>query len=291
MKYQPHLKTPYTQDETGDILIPASGDFTAWEKTSDYCLAVDWDGTCKDTMVPKWTQGFNLALTEIWPALKPHQDVVDDVCYKVNMLEDTAGVQRFVALMIMMRRWAGMGLPVPGLAAFFRAVEAAEERGDQHGVATYQSLQAEFGYDDSPLRWSERSDELIEEAVKDADVFPNCREVLENAAHGMDLVVVSASKTEAVRNDLLRENMTHLFKALCAQDFLPKKGILEGLAARYDRILFIGDTKHDIEAAETAGVPIFLVRTGDEAASWQEAAAIIGQFVNSTEGSCSSADE
>lgn len=271
------------------ILIPESGDFDAWEKTHNVCLALDWDGTCKDTMVPKWTQGFNWALTETWPALKPHQEVIDDVCYKVNMLEDTAGVQRFVALMIMMRRWAGMGLPVPDLETFFKAVEAVEVRGDQHGVTTYQALQAEYGYDDAPLRWSERSDELIEEAVKDADVFPNCREVLENAAHNMDLVVVSASKTEAVHNDLARENMAHLFKALCAQDFLPKKGILTGLAARYDRVLFLGDTKHDIEAAEATAVPIFIIRTGDEAASWKEAANVIEGFAQS--GDYSSVNE
>lgn len=232
-------------------------------------------------MIPKWTQGFNLALTETWPALKPHQDVIDDICYNVNMVEDTAGVQRFMALKIMMLRWRAMGLPVPDLDAFFKAVDRVEASGEQHGIATYRRYQAEFGYDDSPLRWSDRSDELIAVAAKSAPVFKNCRETLESVCLKADLIVVSASKTETVRDDLTSEHMSHLFKALLAQDFLPKKGALAGLAQCYDRTLFIGDTKQDVAAAEAAGVPILIVRTGDEAASWLDIRPAIERF---TEG-------
>ena len=90
-----------------DVLIPESGRFDAWPKVHDACIAVDWDGTCKDTMVPKWTKGFNLAIPRIWPQLAPHQEAVDEVCYRVNLVDDaTAGVQRFVALRVMMRIWA-----------------------------------------------------------------------------------------------------------------------------------------------------------------------------------------
>ncbi len=86
-----------------DILVPQSGDFDAWPREHPTCIAVDWDGTCKDTMVPKWTRGFNRALTEVWPALKPHRDAVDRVCYDVNIRDpETSGVQRFVALVVMM---------------------------------------------------------------------------------------------------------------------------------------------------------------------------------------------
>jgi len=266
-------------DSTDDILIPETGDFDAWERTSDVAVAVDWDGTCKDTMVPKWTRGFNWALTEIWPQLKPHQKVIDEVCYRVNMVDDTAGVQRFVALMIMMREWARMGLPVPDLEKFFRAVETVEETGERHGVATYRKYRAEFGYDDSPLRWSDRSDEIIAESVTDAKVFANCREVLEGLHGRADLIIVSASKTEAVRDDLINDKMAHLFKALCAQDFLPKKGILAGLTGRYSRTVFLGDTKQDVAAAKAAGVPVYLVRVGDEAASWAGARPVLDRFL------------
>jgi len=253
-----------------DILIPAPGDFEAWEKSSDCCIAIDWDGTCKDTMVPKWIKGFNWAITDIWPELKPHQKIIDQICYDVNLVEETAGVPRFVALKIMMKQWGSAGLPVPDLKAFFKAVDYVEKRGEQHSVSLYKELQSKFGYNDDPVRWSNRSDEFIEEAVKDAMVFENCRETLEKLYQRADLVVVSASKTEAVRDDMLRDDMAHFFKALCAQDFLPKKGILDGLVKRYEKTLFIGDTKYDIEAAESVGIPIFLIRMGDEAASWQE---------------------
>ena len=261
------------------LIIPASGDFDAWPKRHPHCIAVDWDGTCMDTMVPKWTRGFNLAITEIWPALAPYQKEVDDICWKVNLVEHTAGVQRFVALMHMMRRWKAMGLPAADLETFFRAVEQVEKSGEQHGVATYQKYQSQFGYDDAPLRWSEASDRHIAQAVKAAKLFDHCRETLQTVAAQADLVVVSASKTEAVRQDLVREKMAPLFAALCAQDFLPKKGILAGLAKRYERVLFLGDTRHDVEAGQAAGVPVYLVRTGDEAACWSAALPVIEQYL------------
>jgi len=263
-----------------EMVIPASGDFDAWAQRHPACVAVDWDGTCMDTMVPKWTRGFNLAITEVWPALAPHQKAVDDVCWQVNLVEPTAGVQRFVALMHMMRRWRSMGLPTPDLEKFFRAVEHVEKSGEQHGVATYRKHQARFGYDDSPFAWSEASDRHIAEAVKTAQLFDHCRATLEALAKQADIIVVSASKTEAVRRDVVREKMSHLFAALCAQDFLPKKGILAGLAKRYQRVLFLGDTQHDVEAGEAAGVPVYLIRTGDEAASWAAALPVIEAYLS-----------
>jgi len=264
-----------------DILIPGSGDFEAWEKSSDMCLAVDWDGTCKDTMVPKWTQGFNRAVTEVWPQLKAHQDQIDRVCWEVNITDPaTAGVQRFVALKVMMGKWKAAGLAVPDLAKFFAAVEMVEAKGEQHGVQTYKKYQAEYGYDDSPLQWSRTSDRIIAESVKTARLFAHVQETLEAVQSRADVVVVSASKTEAVRQDILDHGMAGLFKALCAQDFLPKKGILGGLAARYDRLLFVGDTQHDVRAAAPHGVPVYLITVGDEDACWAAAGNIFQRFID-----------
>ncbi|HOI54650.1 MAG TPA: hypothetical protein PLP01_05340 [Phycisphaerae bacterium] len=264
-----------------DILIPASGDFEAWPRTSDVCLAVDWDGTCKDTMVPKWAQGFNLAITEIWPQLKPHQAEIDRTCYEVNITDPaTAGVQRFVALMIMMQRWAHQGLPVPDLSKFFAAVQHVEASGEQHGVATYVKYCDRFGYDDSPLRWSEASDRLIARAVTGARLFAGVRDTLAAVRPLADVVVVSASKTEAVRQDILDEGMTDLFAALLAQDFLPKRGILGGLARRYGRVLFVADTQRDVLAAATHGIPVYLIRPGDEDASWLAARPVFERFID-----------
>ena len=264
-----------------DILIPASGDFDAWPRGHACCLAIDWDGTCKDTMTAKWRHGFNLAITRIWPALEPYQERIDEVCYQVNLVDEaTAGVQRFVALTIMMERWAADGLPVPELGAFARAVADVEARGEQHGTATYRRLQGEYGYDDAPLRWSDLSDEFIARSARDAIVFDGCREALQGVRERADIVVVSASKTEAVRDDLLRDGMAALFDALLAQDFLPKPGTLAGLAGKYDRVLFVGDTTYDARAADDAGVSFYRILTGREADSWAAAPAIFAAAID-----------
>lgn len=262
------------------ILIPQSSDFDAWERSHDAALAVDWDGTCKDTMGAKWTQGFNLAIPRVWPALAPYQQQIDEVCYRENLAPGAVSAQRFLMLRKMMGIWKQMGLPVPDLSAFFRAVEHVEQTGQSHGVATYRRLQSQFGHNDSPMRWSNLSDELIAQAVRNVRVFPHCREVLAGLAGRADLLVVSASKTEAVRQDLVADDMTGLFRALLAQDFLPKKGCLLGLVRKYDRVMFVGDGPGDKTTAAEAGVPFFEVRTADEAASWLEAKEVLGRFVD-----------
>jgi phosphoglycolate phosphatase-like HAD superfamily hydrolase len=262
-----------------DIPIPASGDFDAWARQSENVIAVDWDGTCKDTQIPKWTRAFNLAVTDVWPELAPHQAAVDAVCYEMNLTDPvTAGEPRMVALRLRMDRWRAMGLPAPDLERFRAAARAIDQRGLEHNPATYRALRAEFGFDDSPLRWSERSDRYIEAVSREADVFPHCRETLEAIGAEADLVVVSASKTENVLADLRAHDMAALFKALCAQDFLSKAGTIAGLVERYRRVLFVGDMQHDARAAHASGAPLYLVRTGEEAASWASALDVFRRF-------------
>jgi phosphoglycolate phosphatase-like HAD superfamily hydrolase len=262
------------------IVIPQSGDFGAWKRSHDAAVAVDWDGTCKDTMGVKWRQGFNLALPRIWPALAPYQREIDEVCYRENLAPGAMSAQRFLMLRKMMGMWKEMGLPVPDLAAFFRAVEEVERRGESHGAANYRRLADRFGYDDSPMRWSDLSDELIARASRAAPIFPNCREVLTGLAARTDLLVVCAAKSQGVHQDLVNDDMECLFKALLAQDFLPKKGCLAGLAKKYDRVIFVADGKGDMYAAAAAGVSSFEIRIGDEAASWLDAKEVLRRFVD-----------
>ena len=230
-------------------------------------------------MVPKWTQGFNRAMTLVWPQLAPFQAAVDKACFDINLIEPTAGVARFVALKLIMQRLAEQDVPIPDMTAFNRAVDEVNRTGDKHAADTYRRLQKQFGYDELPVRWSDESDRLIEPAAKAARVFDNCQRVLEGINSRADLIVVSASKTAAVLADLRQHDMCYLFKALCAQDFLPKKGTLLGLANRYARVMFIGDTNQDAEAAKAAAVPFFLVKPGSEAECWKKAEPVLQRFV------------
>lgn len=261
------------------IVIPKSGDFDAWKASHDVAIAVDWDGTCKDTMGVKWRQGFNVAIPKIWPALAPNQSAIDEVCYHENLAPGAVSAQRFLMLRKMMGLWQKMGLPVPDLSAFFRAVEQVERAGQSHGVDTYRRLQPQFGYDDSPMRWSDLSDELIAQASRAARIFPNCREVLAEFTSRADVLVVCAAKSTAVAQDLANDHMADLFKALLAQDFLPKKPCLAGLAKKYRRVIFVADGKGDMEAAAAAGVSSFEMLPGNEPACWLRAREVLRDFV------------
>jgi soluble P-type ATPase len=261
------------------ILIPQSGDFEAWKKKHDRVVAVDWDGTCKDTMGVKWRQGFNLAMTRVWPALAPYQREIDEVCYRENLAPGARSANRFLMLGRMMVMWKEMGLPVPELGNFCRAAEHVEESGLSHSVETYRGLMGRFGHDDSAMRWSDLSDELIAKASHGAPIFANCREVLSEFVGRVDIVVVSAAKSKAVAQDLANDGMEHLFMALLGQDFLPKKGCLAGLKKKYGRVIFVADGKGDMAIAAGVGVKSFEIRLGEEAASWLDVRKVVNAFL------------
>ncbi|GEM_PF-6085265 len=261
------------------IIVPPSGDFNAWTRVHPALLAIDWDGTCKDTMSAKWRQGFNLAVPKVWPALTPYQDRIDELCYQLNLAPGAVTANRFLMLRRMMNIWKDEGMPVPDLAGFPKAVEHVESSGLSHSVNTYRSLMDRFGFDDAPLRWSDVSDDFIAQASRTAPIFPNCRETLSRFADRADIVVVSAAKNKAVADDLVNDDMEHLFQALLAQDFLPKKGTLTGLAKKYDRVLFIADGKGDMAIAATVGVQSFEIRLGEEAQCWIEVRDVIKDFL------------
>lgn len=263
------------------ILVPSPGDYSAWTKKHDIAIAVDWDGTCKDTMGIKWKQGFNLAVTKVWPALAPFQKQVDEICYRENLAPGAVSAQRFLMLRKMMGMWKGMGLPVPDLAKFSKAIDHVEQLGQSHGTETYRKLQGQFGYDDTPMRWSDLSDELIGAASPTAPIFPNCIATLEKFKSRADLVVVSAAKSSAVKHDLIHDKMEHLFLALLGQDFAPKKSCLIGLKQKYGKIMFTADGAGDRAIAQAAGVMFHEIRIGDEAASWIDAGSAIEKFLAS----------
>mgnify|MGYP001124567566 CR=1 FL=1 len=82
-----------------------------------------------------------------------------------------------------------------------------------------------------------------------------------------------------VRMDLAdRDGMAGLFRALLAQDFLPKGACLAGLLGKYDRVIFVADGAGDMATAAESGVRSFEIRHGDEAASWREAAGVLRRF-------------
>lgn len=261
------------------LIIPAPGDYNAWPKSHDAAVAVDWDGTVKDTMGIKWKQGFNLAITTVWPELKPHQKQIDEICYRENLAPGSHSAQRFLMLRKMWPMWAAMGLPMPDLNKFFAAIEQVEQSGASHGTATYRKLQPQFGYDDSPMRWSDLSDELVAKASPFAQVFANCREVLAGIKGRADVVVVCAAKSTGVYQDIQHDKLEDLFLALLSQDFAPKGRILEGLAKRYARVIFVADGASDRVLAEQAGVPFHEIRLGEAAQSWLEARDVLERFI------------
>jgi phosphoglycolate phosphatase-like HAD superfamily hydrolase len=122
------------------------------------------------------------------------------------------------------------------------------------------------------LEWSEAVNRSIEEIVKEVPPFPFVRESLKSLAGKADVMVVSATPSEALEREWDEHGLKEHVALIAGQECGSKKEHL-ALAAvgRYEpaRILMVGDAPGDWNAAKANGVLFYPIDPGYEDASWQ----------------------
>ncbi len=113
----------------------------------------------------------------------------------------------------------------------------------------------------------------IEQIVREVPPFPLVRECLDLLAGRADVVVVSATPTEALQREWREHQLAPYVAQIAGQELGSKREIL-GLAAppsRYerDKVLMVGDVPGDLAAARANGVLFYPIDPGLEDASWQ----------------------
>ena len=122
------------------------------------------------------------------------------------------------------------------------------------------------------LAWSEDVNQIIGRTVRAVPPFPLVRESLEFLRGKADVMVVSATPTEALRREWIEHGLADLVSQIAGQDVGTKREILaRATAGRYEptRVLMIGDAPGDRKAAEANGVLFYPIDPGDEELSWQ----------------------
>jgi phosphoglycolate phosphatase-like HAD superfamily hydrolase len=151
-----------------------------------------------------------------------------------------------------LRRWIA-GEPRLGNPALKRAIEATGDPDLQLALA-----------------WSEAVNVAIAAMVRKVPPFPYVRECLERLAEPADLLVVSATPSEALHAEWEEHHLAPLIRMICGQEQGTKKEMLS-LASRYPRgnVLMIGDAPGDYKAAVANDCLFFPINPGREEASWQ----------------------
>jgi hypothetical protein len=244
-------------------------------KRNDFFIGIDSDGCAFDTMEVKHKDCFIPRIIEYY-RLASVARLTREVAEFLNLYSKWRGTNRFPGLTLTLDflserpEVARRGVQLPPLTGLREWLARETRLGNP-------TLKAEVERTGDPdlthaLAWSEAVNRSIGEIVKEVPPFPLVRESLEAMLGKADVIVVSATPTEALEREWAEHDLRKHVALIAGQESGNKKDVL-ALASgdRYekDHILMIGDAPGDLLAAEANGVLFYPIDPGFEDESWQ----------------------
>jgi phosphoglycolate phosphatase-like HAD superfamily hydrolase len=122
------------------------------------------------------------------------------------------------------------------------------------------------------LRWSKQVNKAIKDIVKAVSPFPHVRESLEKISASADIIVVSATPSEALAREWQEHNIARYAQVIAGQEMGTKaQHLTYATKDRYEKnhVLMIGDAPGDMKAARANTALFYPVNPGDEVKSWK----------------------
>jgi len=251
-----------------------------FKPANEFFIGIDSDGAAFDTMNIKHLKSFVPAALEIWDFGSFRSDV-PDIWAMLALYSTNRGINRFISLANMFaeirERATDNGIinskildsiaPDPSplkdfISQSYALSTAALERWIQDHPAPM--------FDDV-LRWNTRSDELYEKLTKGLLPYSNVESTLKIMRQKADIMVVSSAPAKNLDKDWAFSGLDNYIDLLASQEIGDKKYQLKIAAAgKYpaQKILMLGDSPSDLEAAHSNNALFYPVLPGREDESW-----------------------
>jgi phosphoglycolate phosphatase-like HAD superfamily hydrolase len=198
----------------------------------------------------------------------------------VNLYSTSRGINRFPALIQVLdlvrarREVSERNANVPQLPATRAWMQREKNLANPALAAAVATAPAAAGEElRGLLNWSEAVNAAIAEMVHGIPPFPRVRECIALAAESADLMVVSATPTEALRREWAEHDLARFIGLIAGQELGAKRTHLRvalelgGYAP--DHALMVGDAPGDLQAARDNHVLFYPIIPGTEADSWR----------------------
>ena len=246
-------------------------DIDKFSKQHDYLICIDSDGTAMDAMNVKHQKCFGPCFVTEWE-LDHHREDVENIWNEINLYSSTRGVNRFIALVEILRRLNGKYLEVSEFDVLKNWVETTAE-------ISNGSLKEEIKKNDSPilkkaLSWSVATNQEIGKLTSDdKKPFEGIKECLEYAFGKVDIAVISSANMKAILEEWGHNDMMKYLSVMTSQEIGTKgecitKMMQKGYNAEH--VLMIGDAFPDVDAAKETGVYFYPIVSEHEIESWTE---------------------
>ncbi len=243
--------------------------------TAPFFVGIDSDGCAFDTMEIKHKECFCPNTVNYWD-LQAVSKYAREAVEFVNLYSKWRGINRWPALVMSL----DLLRERPEVQA--RGVHITEANRLREFIASGKplsndGLKAYLAEHPDPeletaLAWTVAVNASIADMVHGVPPFPYVKQSLEMMRGSADVVVVSATPTEALNREWQEHDIAQYARVIAGQELGTKKQHL-ALAAKGkypdDHILMIGDAPGDMEAARANGALFYPINPGYEDASWE----------------------
>ena len=241
-----------------------------FNRTSEFLVCIDSDGTVMDSMTIKHKKCFGPLFLETFNILT-HKNEILDYWNDVNLYKQTRGINRFQGLVKGLEYAKTFGYEFEGFEEFKNWVLKTKEFSERllkeeiEKVSNNSCLKL-------ALEWSKKVNLSIQ-ALPIASPFKGVKEAIKYINESVDVIGVSSANREAVEEEWSKHNIKKYFKAIACQDSGSKKKIIhDALLLGYDRELtiMVGDALGDYKAAKENGIRFFPIIPQREEYSWKK---------------------
>ncbi len=244
-----------------------------------FFIGIDSDGCTFDTMEVKHKECFIPNTVKHW-GLQPVSRYAREAAEFVNLYSQWRGINRWPALAMVfdllrerpevMRR--GVQIPeAPRIRAFIKTSETEGIPLSNDGLKQYMAEHPDPELDRA-WAWTTGVNATVTEIVHGVPPFPYVHESLRALHDKADMIVVSATPTEALTREWEEHEIARYVRVIAGQE-MGKKALHLELATRGKyppkHVLMIGDAPGDMKAARANGALFYPINPGAEEASWQ----------------------
>jgi len=242
----------------------------------DFFVGIDSDGCAFDTMEIKHKECFIPNTIKHW-GLQPVSKYAREAAEFVNLYSKWRGINRWPALVMVFDLLRERPEVLARHAAIPEAPHVREFIADKAFPKSNNGLKAYILKHPNPeldtaWAWTTGVNASVADLVHGVPPFPYVRESLQYLAAKADMIVVSATPTEALVREWEEHDIARYVQVIAGQEMGTKAQHL-GLAAKGkyapDHILMIGDAPGDMDAARANDALFYPINPGREEESWQ----------------------
>ena len=240
-----------------------------------FFVGIDSDGCAFDSMEIKHKECFCPNIINSWD-LQPVSKYAREAAEFVNLYSKWRGINRWPALVMVFDllrerpEVIARGAKITE-AKKLREFMASGQPLSDAGLKVYMAEHSDPELDKA-WGWTKAVNASIADMVHGVPPFPYMRESLQALQGKADVVVVSATPTEALTREWEEHDIAKYARIIAGQEMGTKKQHL-ALAAKGkyapDHILMMGDAPGDMEAAKANGTLFFPINPGQEEKSWE----------------------